>query len=72
VTIGNPGNADDTGVSGDVYGGVPYLYQMGVTEVAQNWITKATESGMDNVDCGRVGWATSRRPTCLGTRRRSL
>jgi hypothetical protein len=49
VTIGNAGNADDTGASGDVYGGMPYLYQMGVTEVAQDWITKATESGMDNV-----------------------
>lgn len=52
VTIGNPGNSDDTGDSGDVYGGVPYLYQMGVTEVAEDWILKATEGGMTDVTAG--------------------
>jgi hypothetical protein len=56
VTIGNPGNGDDAGAGGGVYdspyGGVPYVYNMGVTEVSQDWITKATNLGMTNVTAG--------------------
>ena len=59
VTIGNPGNADDAGAGGGLYsspyGGVPYVYNMGVTEVSQDWITKATNLGMTNVTAG--AWA---------------
>lgn len=56
VTIGNAGNADDAGAGGGLYsspyGGVPYVYQMGVTEVSQDWITKATNLGMTAVTAG--------------------
>lgn len=56
VPIGNAGNANDAGAGGGLYsspyGGVPYVYQMGVTEVAQDWITKATNLGMANVTAG--------------------
>lgn len=56
VDIGNAGNADDTRRSGfDVsphYGGVGYNYRMGVTEVPQDWITKATNIGLTNVTTG--------------------
>lgn len=56
VTIGNAGNADDAGAGGGLYsspyGGVSYVYQMGVTEVSQDWITKATNLGMTNVTAG--------------------
>lgn len=59
VTIGNAGNANDTGAGGGFYsspyGGVPYVYRMGVTEVSQDWITKATNLGMTNVTAG--AWA---------------
>jgi formylglycine-generating enzyme required for sulfatase activity len=47
VDIGNPGKADES------YGEVPYTYRMGVTEAAQDWITKATASGLANVAAGR-------------------
>ena len=47
VDIGNPGNGDDRGAGGgsysEPYGGVPYIYRMGVTEAPQEWITKATK-----------------------------
>ena len=59
VPIGNAGNADDAGAGGGLYsspyGGVPYVYNMGVTEVSQDWITKATNLGMTNVTAG--AWA---------------
>ena len=59
VPIGNSGNADDAGAGGGLYsspyGGVPYVYNMGVTEVSQDWITKATNLGMTNVTAG--AWA---------------
>ena len=53
VTIGNPGNGDDAGAGGGIYsqpfGGVSYVYRMGVTEVPQDWIDKATNLGLANV-----------------------
>jgi formylglycine-generating enzyme required for sulfatase activity len=56
VTIGNAGNGDDAGAGGGLYsspyGGVPYVYRMGVTEVPQDWIDKATNLGMTNVTAG--------------------
>jgi len=56
VTIGNPGNGNDAGAGGGLYsspyGGMPYVYQMGVTEVSQDWITKATNLGMTSVTAG--------------------
>ena len=56
VDIGNPGNGEDLG-DGDgsysaPYGGVAYIYRMGVTEAPQDWITKATRLGMTNVTAG--------------------
>jgi formylglycine-generating enzyme required for sulfatase activity len=56
VDIGNAGNADDAGAGGGLYalpyGGVSYGFRMGVTEVPQDWITKATNLGMTNVTAG--------------------
>ena len=56
VDIGNPGNGDDLGAGGGQYsspfGGVPYNYRMAVTEVPQDWITKATNLGLANVTAG--------------------
>ena len=66
VDIGNAGNADDRAqdnfndTPGDPnddeyaspYGGVSYGYRMGVTEVPQDWITKATNLGLTNVTAG--------------------
>ena len=46
VTVGNPGNAND-GFWGR--GGVSYTYRMGVYEIPQEAITKATNLGMTNV-----------------------
>jgi len=48
VNIGNAGNAADT----TGYGAVPYGYRMGVYEISQDVITKATASGMANVTAG--------------------
>lgn len=54
--VGNPGNADDAGAGGgqysSPYGGVPYNCRIGVTEVPQVWIDKATNLGMANVTAG--------------------
>jgi formylglycine-generating enzyme len=54
VTVGNAGNADDT--STDLWyrfaGGVPYVFRMGVYEIPEEAITKATASGMTNVTAG--------------------
>jgi hypothetical protein len=62
VDIGNPGNGDDRGAGGGSYssphGGVDYIYRMGVTEVPQDWITKATRLGMTSVTAG--AWTGSR------------
>lgn len=50
VTIGNAGNGDDAGAGGGLYsspyGGVPYVYRMGVHEISQDQITKAVNSGL--------------------------
>jgi formylglycine-generating enzyme required for sulfatase activity len=60
VNIGNAGNGNDAGAGGGLYfdllGGVPYRYRMGVTEVPQEWITKATNLGMTNVTAGPATW----------------
>jgi formylglycine-generating enzyme required for sulfatase activity len=56
VTVGNAGNADDAGAGGGVqdspYGGVSYTYRMGVYEISQDQIDKATASGLTNVTAG--------------------
>jgi formylglycine-generating enzyme len=56
VDIGNPGNGDDLGAGGgsfsEPYGGVEYIYRIGVTEVPQDWITKATRLGLTHVTAG--------------------
>ena len=56
VNITNPGNLDDSGAGGgslfSPYGGVSYPFRMGVTEVSQAMITKATASGLTDVVAG--------------------
>ena len=56
VPIGNAGNGRDFGAGGGIYsspyGAVGYRYRMGVTEVPQDWITKATNLGLANVTAG--------------------
>jgi formylglycine-generating enzyme required for sulfatase activity len=53
VTVGNPGNADDSTAGGGSYfrplGGVAYTYRIGVTEVPLNWVTRAIADGLTNV-----------------------
>ncbi len=67
VNIGNAGNADDAGAGGGIYsspyGGVPYTYRMGMTEAAQDWITKATALGLTNVTAG--DWGPSQPATSM-------
>jgi len=48
VTIGNPGNPDRVTDRGS-YGGVPYVFKMGVTETPRDWVTKAKNLGLANV-----------------------
>jgi formylglycine-generating enzyme len=54
--VGNAGNGSDAGAGGgsysSPYGSVSYNYRIGLTEVSQDWITKATNSGMTNVSAG--------------------
>jgi len=71
VTVGNPGNGDDVnnpypnpGDGGTPYGGASYIYRMGVYEISQDQITKADNSGMDNVTAG--AW-TGSQPAALMT-----
>ncbi len=68
VNIGNAGNSDDAGAGGGIYsspyGGVGYTYRMGVTEAAQDWITKATNLGMTNVT---AGGSTANQPAVFMT-----
>ena len=56
ATIGNPGNADDSGAGGGIYsyaaGGVGYLFRLGVYEISQNQLDRATASGLLNVTAG--------------------
>ena len=56
VNIGNAGNGDDLGAGGGLYsspyGGVAYDYRMAVTEVPQDWITKATNLGAADLGHG--------------------
>jgi hypothetical protein len=62
VVIGNPGNGNDTGAGGGTlsspFGGVGYVYRMGVTEVPQSAIAKATNLGLTNVTT--VAWTGDR------------
>lgn len=50
VTIGDPGNANDSGTTGSYftpYGGVGYTFQMGTYEISEDMINKAnTEGGL--------------------------
>jgi len=61
VTVANAGNTDDAGAGGGFYsspyGGVPYTYHIGVYEISQDQITKATNAGMTNVSAG--AWSGS-------------
>jgi hypothetical protein len=56
VHIGNAGNTDDLGAGGGLYstpyGGVLYGYRMGVYEISQEQIEKATASGLAGVVAG--------------------
>jgi len=52
VSIGNAGNGDDVAFHELAFGGVPYVFRMGVTEVPEVWITEATASGLTNVRAG--------------------
>ncbi len=67
VNVGNAGNAGDAGAGGGIYsspyGGVAYDYRVAVTEVPQEWITKATASGLTNVAAGP--WAGKQPATNL-------
>lgn len=62
VSVGNAGNGNDAGGGGGSYsapyGAVGYNFRMAVTEVPQDWITKATALGMTNVTAG--SWAGTR------------
>jgi formylglycine-generating enzyme required for sulfatase activity len=66
VTVGNPGNGDDRAFDNAApdfsspYGGVPYVYRMGVTEVSQDMIVNARVGGA-NVQAGP--WSHSRAAT---------
>ena len=59
VTVGNPGNGNDAGAGGGLYsspyGGVPYVFQMGVTEVSGSMVSNATASGLLNVSASLAG-----------------
>lgn len=59
VNIGNAGNANDVN---STWGGVPYNYRIGVTEVPQDWIDKATNLGLANVS---GDWWTGNQPAGL-------
>jgi hypothetical protein len=48
VTVGNPGNSNDT----TGYGGVPYSYRIGKYTISQNQIDAATRNGLQNVTAG--------------------
>lgn len=49
VTVGNPGNPADTTGAPNPAGAVPYAYRMGVYEVSENLISKATGGGLAGV-----------------------
>lgn len=57
VEIGSAGNSDNAGIS---FGGVKYDYRIGVTELAQDAVTKATNLGLTNVTAD--AWAGSNQP----------
>jgi formylglycine-generating enzyme required for sulfatase activity len=48
VTVANAGNADDAGA----VGGVNYTYRMGVYEISQHQIAKASNAGVTHVSAG--------------------
>jgi formylglycine-generating enzyme required for sulfatase activity len=57
VTVGNPGNANDTGAGGgsygSPYGAVDYVYRISTHAISQNNITTATAAGLANVTAGQ-------------------
>ncbi len=59
VTVGNPGNGNDVGAGGGLYsspyGGVSYVFQIGVTEVSESMISNARASGLLNVSASVTG-----------------
>ena len=68
VEIGHPGNADDSPFYlinhyTLPYGGVPYAYRMGVTEVPKDWITKVTNLGLTNVTAANADSGSNVNPT---------
>ena len=69
VNVGNAGNADDAGAGGGLYstpyGGVGYEYRMGMYEITEDAITKATAGGLLNVTAG--AW-TGSQPAAFMTR----
>jgi hypothetical protein len=56
VSVLNAGNTDDLGAGGglysSLYGGVAYEFRMGVFEISQEQIEKATASGLAGVVAG--------------------
>jgi len=48
VTVGDPGNSNDT----TGYGGVPYSYRIGKYTISQNQVDAATRNGLQNVTAG--------------------
>lgn len=53
VTVGDPGNPDDSGTTGGYsspYGGVAYEFRMGANEVSRDMITKANTLGSLGID----------------------
>lgn len=64
VTVGNAGNANDAGGSGlysSQYGAVGYEYRMGIYEIPEKAILKATNGGLLNVTGG--GWSADQPAT---------
>jgi hypothetical protein len=57
ISIGSAGNPDASSV---FFGGVKYDYRIGITELPQDAVTKATNLGLANVTAG--AWAGSNQP----------
>ena len=59
VTIGNPGNSNDT----TGYGAVPYTYQIGTCDISQNQINIARASGLADMPSG--SWSGDQPSTSI-------
>jgi Sulfatase-modifying factor enzyme 1/Concanavalin A-like lectin/glucanases superfamily len=59
VTVGNPGNSNDT----TGYGGVPYTYRIGKYTISQNQVDAATRNGLQNVTAG--AWSSDQPATSI-------